>query len=191
MKIYDISRGLLSAPVYTGDAPVRVEKTMDMKNGDLYNSSKITVGSHNGTHADAFCHFIDGEITIDKMDLSYYYGKCRVVTVEKDKLIHKEDLIGKIEGAEKIALRCGTGYFAKDGAEYVVECGIKTVVTEHLSIGGLDTEKEIHEIVLGNHVAVIENVILDGIDDGEYILSAFPIKIDNCDGGFVRAVLIE
>lgn len=191
MKIYDITRGIISAPIYPGSDKVKIEKVMEMEKGDLYNCSVITAGSHMGTHADAFYHFIKNGKTIDQMDLSHYYGKCIVVSVPKDKPILKEDLEGKIEGYKIIVLRTGKGYLTEKAAKYIVESGVKTVVTDYWSIGSLDTEKEIHEIILGNGIAAVENVILDSVEDGEYILSAFPVKIEGCDGGFVRAVLIE
>ena len=103
----------------------------------------------------------------------------------------KKDLEGKIEGYERIVLHTGKGYLTKEAAQYLVEAGVKTVVTDYWSIAPLDNEKEIHEIILGNGVAAVESVVLDGVEDGEYILSAFPIKIEGCDGGFVRAVLIK
>lgn len=191
MKIYDISRGIKSAPIYPGSDEVKVEKVMEMEKGDLYNCSVITSGSHMGTHADAFYHFIKDGKTIDQMDLSHYYGKCRLISVPKDKPILKEDLLGKIEGQKIIVLRTGKGYLTTEAAKYIAECKIKTVVTDYWSIGSLETEKDIHEIILGGGIAAVENVVLDSVEDGEYILSAFPIKIEGCDGGFVRAVLIE
>jgi arylformamidase len=105
--------------------------------------------------------------------------------------IYKKDIEGKIEGYKIIVLHAGNGYLTKEAAEYIVEAGVKTVVIDYWSIAPLDNEKEIHEIILGNDIAVVENVILEDVKDGEYTISAFPIKIEGCDGAFVRAVLIE
>jgi len=191
VKIIDITREIKSAPIYPGSDPVKVEKLTEMEKGDLFTCSLITVGSHMGTHADAFAHFIMGGKTIEKMELDHYYGKCVVVTTPEDMPVYKKDLEGKIEGYERIVLHTGKGYLTKEAAQYLVEAGVKTVVTDYWSIAPLDNEKEIHEIILGNGVAAVESVVLDGVEDGEYILSAFPIKIEGCDGGFVRAVLIK
>ncbi len=191
MRIIDITREIKSAPVYPGSNEVKVEKLTEMEKGDLFTCSLITAGSHMGTHADAFAHFIMGGTTIEKMELDHYYGKCIVVTTPEDMPVYKKDLEGRIEGYKKVVLHTGKGYLTKEAAEYLVEAGVKTVVTDYWSIAPLDNEKEIHEIILGNGVAVVESVVLDEVDDGEYILSAFPIKIEGCDGGFVRAVLIE
>ena len=191
MRIIDISRGLISAPVYPGDEQAKTEKITDVENGDVSGYSVITAGSHSGTHADAFSHFIMGGKTIDKMEIDHYYGKCIVITTPENMPVYEKDLVGKIEGYERIVLHTGKGYLTKEAAEYIVEAKVKTVVTDYWSIASLDNEKEIHEIILGNGIAAVENVVLDNVEDGEYILSAFPIKIEDCDGGFVRAVLIE
>jgi arylformamidase len=164
-----------------------------MKEGAPFNLSKITAGSHMGTHADASCHFLkDSDVGIDKMELFRYYGPCRVVTVPESALITKKDLEGKIDNCERLVLRGGgNSYLARDAAEYIVEKGINTVVTDALSIAPIGNETEIHVIILTPGTAVVESVVLNHVADGEYTLCAFPIKIEGCDGAPVRAVLIS
>lgn len=193
MKLIDISRTVQRAPLYPGAVPTGIKRTMNMDQGDMYNYSLITTNSHAGTHCDAFCHFLkDSRTGIDRMDLTFYYGPCRVITVPADEIITKEHLVGKIEGAERVALHGGGfSYLAKSGAEYMAACGVVTVVTDALSIAPPDNEAEIHQIILGAGIAVVENVILDGVDDGDYVLCAFPVKFGDCDGAPARAVLIS
>ena len=191
-KLIDITRTVQDAPLYPGSSPIRVERVVDMKQGALFNVSKITTGSHIGTHADAGCHFLaDNNTGIDKMELHRYYGPCCVVTVPEKSLITRAMLEGKIDNCQRLVINSsGSSYLAKDGAEYIVEKGVLTVVTDAWSIGPMDNEPEIHTIIMSAGLAVVENVVLDGVADGEYILSAFPIKIGGCDGAPVRAVLI-
>ena len=59
-----------------------------------------------------------------------------------------------------------------------------------LSVAPDDNERNIHELLMGGNVAVIENAVLDGVEDGDYLLFAFPVKYGGCDGAPVRAVLI-
>ena len=192
MKLIDISRRAQEAPIYPGSSPMSVERVYDMKKGDPFCASMITTGSHMGTHADAYCHFLkDSTVGIDQMDLSRYYGPCRVLTVPEGKLITREALENRIDNCERLAIHGnGQSYLTKDAANYIVEKGILTVVTDAWSVAPLDNEAEIHAIILGSGAAVVENVILDGVEDGDYILSAFPVKIAGCDGAPVRAVLI-
>jgi len=163
-----------------------------MQEGAPFNASMITTGSHMGTHADATCHFIkESTKGIDQMELSLYYGPCRVITVPEKALITKENLEGKLDDCERLVIHGGGGsYFTKDAADYIVEKGIKTIVTDAWSVAPIGNEAEIHQTIMAPGLAVIENVILDGVEDGEYTLCAFPIKIGGCDGAPVRAVLI-
>jgi len=192
MKLTDITRSAQEAPLYPGASPMLVERVCDMKKGIPYNVSMITTGSHIGTHADAFNHFLkESDVGIDQMGLSHYYGPCRVLTVPEATPITRATLEGRINSCKRLVLHTGgQSYMTKDAAAYIVENGISTVVTDAWSIAPLDNEIEIHKILLSSNVAVVENVILDGIKDGEYTLSAFPIKIAGCDGAPVRAVLI-
>lgn len=193
MKIIDISRNLQEAPVYPGSPSAKVEQLFDIDKGDAFSASMVTAGSHMGTHADAYRHFLrDNATGIDKMELYRYYGPCRVVTVPEATLITKDMLEGKIEKCERLVIHGGGfSYLTKTAADYIVETGILTIVTDAWSIAPLDNEAEIHAAVMSAGLAVVENVILDGVEDGNYILSAFPVKIGGCDGAPVRAVLIE
>jgi arylformamidase len=193
VNIIDISRTVQEAPIYPGASPVTVERVCDMQKGAAFNASMITAGSHMGTHADASCHFLkDSTVGIDGMELFRYYGPCRVVKVPESALVTKKDLEGKIDNCERLVLHGGgNSHLAKDAAEYIVEKGIITVVTDALSVAPLGNEAEIHEIILTPGTAVVESVVLDHVKDGEYTLCAFPIKIGGCDGAPVRAVLIS
>ena len=193
MKIIDITRCAQEAPIYPGSSPIQVEQVYDMKKGAPFNASMITTGSHMGTHADASRHFLkDSNVGIDKMELSRYFGPCRVVTVPESALITKAALAGKIDNCERLVIHGGgKSYLTKEAADYIVEKKVKTVVTDAWSIAPLDNEAEIHVTILTPGLAVVENVILDGVKDGEYTLCAFPVKIGGCDGAPVRAVLIQ
>ena len=192
MKIIDISRTAQEAPIYPGASPIQVDQVYDMQKGAPFNASMITTGSHMGTHADASKHFLkDNTVGIDQMELTLYYGSCRVLSFPENTLITKDALEGRIDNCERLVIHGGGySYLSKDAANFIVEKGIRTVVTDAWSVAPLDNEAEIHQIILAPGTAVIENVILDSVEDGEYTLCAFPIKIGNCDGAPVRAVLI-
>jgi len=193
MKLIDITRIVQDAPIYPGSEAVIVKRVSDMKDGAHANVSMITAGSHMGTHADASSHFlIDSDVSIDKMDLSHYYGQCHVLSFPEESMICVGDLKGKIDDCKRLVIHGGSRtYLTKDAAEYIVEMGVITVVTDAMSVAPPDNEVEIHKIIMTPGLAIIENVILDDVEDGEYTLSAFPVKIGGCDGSPVRAVLIK
>jgi arylformamidase len=192
MRIIDITRTIQEAPIYPGSEPVEITKTLDMANGDEYNESFIKAGCHMGTHADAFCHFLaESDVSIDKMPLESYCGNCRVISVPESELITLEDIRGRLEGAERIVLHTGgSTYLCEEAAEYIAACGVKLVVTDAWSVAPLDNEGAIHRIFAESGVAIVENTVLDGVEDGEYLIFAFPAKYGGSDGAPVRAVLV-
>lgn len=191
MKIIDITRTLQEAPLYHEDEPAKIEAIKAMEQGDECNVSRFTGCVHLGTHADAFSHYQADGTTIDNMPLEHYCGKCRVLTVPSDTLIKLSDIKGRIAGSERIALRSGgSSYLCEQAAEYIAACGLKALLTDAISVAPSDNEASIHQLLNGGEVAVIENVVLDGVEDGDYLLFAFPVKYGGCDGAPVRAVLI-
>lgn len=192
LKIIDITRTVQQAPIYPGSEPVKVVRVSDMRDGAAFNSSVITAGSHMGTHADACSHFLkDSTITIDLMDPEHYCGPCRVVSVPENTIITKAMLDGRLDGTRRLVIHGGGySYLGPDAAEYIVEKAVITVATDAWSVGPLDNEAQIHAILLGSGTAVVENVVLDGVEDGDYIICALPIKYAGCDGAPVRAVLL-
>ncbi|MDR2192799.1 MAG: cyclase family protein [Endomicrobium sp.] len=192
MKLIDITRTSQDAPIYEGDAEMTVVKVCDMSKGAPYNSSVISAGSHIGTHADAFSHFIKDGLSIDKMPLDLFYGTAEVVSF-KAGIIKLSDVKDKIENTERLIVQGkGKAFLSKDAARYLVSKKIKLVATDALSVApAYNQEREIHTVLLNAGIAVIENIILDGVKQGRYTLIAFPIKIKGCDGAPVRAALIK
>lgn len=189
MKIYDITRTMQEAPVYPGDTAPEITERTDFGGGAR--CSMIRAGSHSGTHADAFSHFLADGLTIDAMPLENYCGRCRVLTVTADELIRQDDLQGRLGGTERLVLHTGgKAYLCEEAAEYVAGCGILALVTDAVSVGPGDNEAAIHHILMERGVAIIENAVLDGVPDGDYLLFAFPVKYGGCDGAPVRAVLL-
>lgn len=192
MKIIDITRTVQDAPRYPGTPETEIVRLREVAEGDEYNSCLITAESHAGTHADAFNHFPAGNsLSIDEMPLENYCGPCRVISVPEDGLITLDDIRGRIDGAERLVLHGGgQAFLCEEAAEYIASCRIKLLVTDALSVGPHDNEASIHTTLFRAGVAVVENAVLDGVQDGEYLIFAFPIKYAGCDGAPVRAVLI-
>ena len=189
MKIYDISRTAQSAPLYPGDSPIVIQT--QPAGADGARTSLITAGSHAGTHADAFSHYLPGGAAIDEMPLERYCGPCTVLTVPAAELVKLDDIRGRLDGAERLALRTGgKSYLCEEAAEYLAACGLKALVTDSVSVGPQNNEASVHAILMEAGVAIIENAVLDGVPDGRYLLFAFPVKLGGCDGAPVRAVLV-
>ncbi|MGN1001524.1 MAG: cyclase family protein [Oscillospiraceae bacterium] len=192
MRIIDITRTFQDAPLYPGSESPRIEPVSSLTEGADCGLSRITADSHTGTHADAPSHYLAEGLTIDQMPLENYCGKCRVITVPAGTLTKLDDIRGKIAGYDRIVLHGGgEAQLCEEAAEYLAACRVKALVTDALSVGPLDNERAIHETLLAAGVAIIENAVLDGVEDGEYLLFAFPVKYGGCDGAPVRAVLVQ
>ena len=189
MRIYDITRTLQEAPVYPGDSAPQVLRQPGAPG--FPDRFLLTAEAHSGTHADAFSHFLPEGESIDAMPLERYCGPCRVLSVQSGRLVRMDDLRGRISGAERIALRGGgAAWLCEEAAEYVAACGVKAILTDAVSIGPADNEAAIHTILMRGGVAIIENITLDAVADGDYLLFAFPMKLGGADGAPVRAVLL-
>lgn len=189
MRIYDITRILQEAPVYPGDeAPMLTRQTISPGTPDRF---AVAMGLHSGTHADAFSHFLPEGASIESMPLERYCGPCRVLNVPAGCLIRMDDLRGRISGAQRIALQSGgSSYLCEEAAEYLAACGVRTVVTDAVSVAPQYNEAGVHTILMRAGIAIIENAVLDGVPEGDYLLFAFPMKIGGSDGAPVRAVLL-
>ena len=189
MKIYDITRALQEAPVYPGDAPPVFSRQPGVPGApDVFS---VTMGLHSGTHADAFSHFLPDGASIEQMPLERYCGPCRVLRVPENCLIRTDDLRGRISGAQRIALAGGgSAFLCEEAAEYLAGCGIRTVLTDAVSVAPQSNERAIHTILMRAGIAIVENTVLDGVAEGDYLLFAFPMKIAGSDGAPVRAVLV-
>lgn len=192
MKIYDISRRLQDAPVYPGDTPAVIQRVCDMAEGSRFNSSRITAGSHLGTHADAFSHFLPDGASADEMPLENYCGRCRVLRVCVEELIRVDDLKGRFGGVERIALCTGgNAWLCEQAASYIAQCGVKLLVTDAMSVAPEDNEETVHKLLMCGGVAIVENADLSEVPEGDYLIFAFPVKLGGCDGAPVRAVLLQ
>lgn len=193
-KIIDISQELLSCRVFPGDPSPSGEKLMRISEGAVCNLTKLSMCAHNGTHTDAPYHFIDEGKTIEELPIETFVGVCYVAR-------HS----GQITGADAVKLlekatACGAGERILIGGKATVtaaaakvfaEAGIKLIGNESQTVGPEDAPMEVHLILLGAGIALLEGVILEGVEEGKYFLCSAPLKISGADGAPCRAYLIE
>ena len=192
MKLIDISRPLPEAPKYPTAPETVFSPVSRIEAGDESNFCHLFTNTHAGTHADAFRHFVAGACGIGEMPLSLYYGPIRVLSVPERTLLTPAHFEGRLSGAERLALHGGGfSYLTPEAAELLVRAGIRCLVTDAWSPAPLDNEKQIHQLLLKAQVAIVENVTLEHVPDGDYQLIAFPANFGRADGAPVRAVLLQ
>ncbi|HEX2938324.1 MAG TPA: cyclase family protein, partial [Ruminiclostridium sp.] len=77
-----------------------------------------------------------------------------------------------------------------DAARFLTDKGTALVGIDYASIGSGESMAQTHRILLEAGVAVLEWLNLTDVCDGEYFLSAAPIKLA-AEGAPVRALLFE
>lgn len=58
------------------------------------------------------------------------------------------------------------------------------------TVGEGEGQKEVHKILLGKDVVILEGLVLKQVLPGTYFLAAQPLKMEGLDGSPVRPVLI-
>ena len=191
IKIIDITRSLLKAPVYPGSMTPELHLAA-RREQDGFDETIVQASVHTATHADAPSHYLPSPVDITEMPLEHYIGACYVLewTAEAITAELLRDWIPS--GCRRLLIKGGGQcYFTKEAAEYLIEQRVRTVGTDAWSVGPLDNEAEIHQTFLQVPVAILENLDLSQAEEGWYFLSALPLKLDGCEGAFVRAVLLE
>ena len=166
--------------------------------GYVITSMRLT--AHAGTHMDAPRHrFPDGR-TIDQVSPSSFVCRALVLdcgdTVEiTPELVGDADLSGKALLLKTSASAFDRGEFRKDypaltgaAAEHIRDRGAVLVGIDYLSTDLFGSD-DVHDVILGADIVQVEDLKLDHVSPGEYILFCFPLKIHGCEASPVRAFL--
>ncbi len=68
---------------------------------------------------------------------------------------------------------------------------VRLVGVESQSVGPVDAPMKVHLILLRREIALLEGLVLEGVAEGRYFLSAVPLKLGGCDGAPCRAFLMS
>lgn len=191
MIIHDISSDTITAPVFEGDPPTKVTKLKELECGDECNLSAVSMCVHSGTHIDAPNHFCADGGTINNIRLNTFYGKCTVISV--DGILTGEDMERLLPYCKKRVLFHGSGktFVSQSAAIVLADSRVVLVGTDASSIAPEFDEERTHMALARAGISVLENLCLDDIEDGEYELCAFPIKLCGLEAAPCRAILLE
>ena len=191
MIIHDISRDTINTPVYDGDPETRAERIKSIENGDGYNLTEISMSVHSGTHIDAPLHFCEDGKSIDNIRLNTFFGKCTVISVSG--ILTGEDMERLLPYCKRRVLFHGEGktFISHSAAIVLAESRVVLVGTDAQSIAPSFDEEKTHRELARAGIAILENLNLSAIDDGEYDLCAFPIKLGGLEAAPCRAIILE
>lgn len=192
MRLLDISRELMSAPVYPGDPAPELEPLCRMELGDVCNTSALHACVHNATHMDAPRHFVSDGADIASVKLDACVGECEVVEFEGTLLgAEAEEIVDYMTSATPRLLFKGAMDISPSAAFVLSDSGIRLVGVEAQSVASAECSGPVHRQLLGSGMVLLEGLDLSRVKPGRYFLFAAPLKIEGSDGSPVRAVLIE
>ena len=196
MKIYDISQEVFSCAVYPGDPHPEREIKLKISDGALCNLSAFSMCAHNGTHVDAPLHFIDGGQSVDRVDLDRFVGYAYVAAHDGLLLAEDAERILKAaaaldpRAAERILVK-GKAVVTAEAARVFAEKRIKLFGNESQTVGPEDAPMEVHLIMLGAEIVLLEGIRLADVEEGVYLLHAAPLNLGGAEGAPCRATLIS
>jgi len=191
---------------WPGDPSVVITRTSDIARGDSATVSRLSMGSHTGTHMDAPRHFIRGGKGLDDMPLETTVGPARVIAIRNANVITPEELRQhRIRRGERILFRTRNSTrcwkadrFVKDfvslapeAARFLAQCCVRMVGVDYLSVGSYRQRNgaEVHRILLGAGIWILEGLNLSHVRPGPYELLCLPLRIFQSDGAPARAIL--
>ena len=190
MKLYDISQEVFSCAVYPGDPEPERQILSATAAEDLYNLTAFSMCAHNGTHIDAPFHFLNDGKTVDQMDLSVFVGDCYVAQQEGElSASDAEQILHKAGEAVRILIG-GNVTVTAEAAEVFADSGICLLGNEGQTVGPEEAPMQVHLILLGRGIALLEGIVLEAVPEGHYFLSAAPLNLAGSDGAPCRAYLI-
>ena len=196
MKIYDISQEVFGCVVFPGDPAPERTVLCSMARGDLYNLTQFSMCAHNGTHLDAPAHFLRDGGTVDAIPLTATVGKAFVAdfdglcTAADAEEILRRAASHDPESAKRILLK-GKTTVSLEAARVFAEAGILLIGNESQTVGPEDAPMQVHLVLLGAGVILLEGIRLSHVPEGVYLLSAAPLSLGGAEGAPCRAVLID
>ena len=198
-KMIDISVGISSdVLIYPGDPKPQVEAISSIE-VDGAKVSRISVGSHTGTHIDAPSHVFEDGVTVDQIQLDDLVGKALVLDLSTNEgSIKGNDLWAAyrlFEGIPEIKilifkLKNSSSFLDESVANWIIANGFKTVGIDVLSVD-VQSQLTVHKKLLETGINIVECLDLHSVDEGVYNFICLPLKIIGCDGAPARAVLFE
>jgi len=187
---------------WPGDQPFHYHTSVTKESSGSVNIGEITTSTHIGTHVDAPYHFRnDGKRILD-LDLDRYIGPCKVIDIGASTEINASVLKDKhIGSAERLLIRTAlpndperfpdeVSPVTPDGAAYMKSIGVKLVGVDTPSVDPISSKDLAGHHALHEHdIYILENVMLDGVEEGDYELIALPLPFEQADGSPVRAVI--
>ncbi|MGN1161163.1 MAG: cyclase family protein [Candidatus Fimenecus sp.] len=191
MKVIDISKDVMTCPVFEGDPSPELARIKTIDDGFDYNLGKISMCLHNGTHMDAPLHFLPEGGDICSVSTDAFIGPCTVVEVPEGMITGAfiEEYFPR--NAKRILIKShGKAYLHESAASELSYMGYILVGTDSMTVEPEGSDGRTHKMLMVDNIAILENLDLENVESGDYFLVAPPIKIGGAEAAPVRAMLI-
>ncbi|WP_262175642.1 arylformamidase [Saccharococcus sp. Marseille-Q5394] len=199
----DISQRLHNGVAeWPGDTPFTYKVEFPKADTGSVNIGKITTSTHMGTHIDAPFHYDDNGMKVNELPIDVYIGKARVIDVSGLESVGRSDLEGiDFDGVERILLKTSSrpdpdvfpetyAVLRADIGPLLKERGVRLIGVDTPSVDSEHSKTlDAHHSLYDNGVLILENIVLTGVEPGDYELIALPLPIEGGDGSPVRAVI--
>ncbi len=210
MRIYDVSLPITKdLPIWPGDPTIIIDRFSKIEAGADANVTQISMCVHVGTHVDAPFHYLgEDALTVDLLPLNMLTGRAYVLqladevdSINADILYHAQipprtrRLLFKTRNSAlwsnpELKFRRDFVAISADGAQFLVEHGIRLVGVDYLSVAPFSAPIPTHRILLQAGIAVVEGLDLSKVSPGRYSMYCLPLKIAGADGAPARVILI-
>jgi arylformamidase len=174
---------------YPGDPPVELTRLSEADGVDRFALSRLTLGTHAGTHVDPPAHFFPGAATVDRLPLDLLIGPALLVDVARGRPVTTDDLTVVPPRTRRLLLRTGDQPLTEGAARWLVSRGVRLVGVDALSVDPPDAPGPVHRILLEAGMIIVEHLLLAGVEPGRYRLICLPLRLMGGDGAPCRAVL--
>jgi arylformamidase len=189
---------------WPGDTDIVIKRASSIAAGDICNLTNVSMSAHTATHMDAPLHFIDNANDISTLPLDAVIGKAEVIEIKDHTSINLKELkTHKIEENDRILFKTQNSlvdwrmkdfkkdyvFLSAEAAKYLVEKKVKTVGVDYLSVAEFNNSAEVHNILLGAGIWIIEGLALKDVLEGTYDLICLPLNLIGSDGAPARAVV--
>lgn len=203
--IWDISPPVhAGSPVFPGDAAFDLRWSWTLGPDCPVNVSTLTLSPHTGAHADAPLHYDPAGAPIGAVALEPYLGRCRVIhAIAPGPLVQWAHLAHALDDLPpRVLVRTyvqapstwdpALPAYAPETVERLADRGVTLIGIDTASIDPADSKTlASHQVIRRRGLRVLENLVLDGVPEGDYELIALPLKLTTADASPVRAILRE
>jgi arylformamidase len=195
-----------ATPVWPGDTPVGIERVWRLEAGSPVNVARMTLSPHTGAHTDAPLHYdVDGA-AIGAVPLDAYIGRCRVIhcigaapavtpahiaaALDQGEALPPRVLLRTYRRAPTTTWDSAFCAVAPETIDLLASRGVQLVGIDTPSLDPQESKTmDAHHRIRVHRMAILEGIVLDAVEEGDYELIALPLKFTTLDASPVRAVL--